>query len=80
MSKKDPGSYEVCSSPSPALAPERLRTALGGIETATHCLDLSAVPWRPVGAEHWEHAKGLLNEARRALAQAMAVWKTYHKD
>jgi hypothetical protein len=64
----------VCDSLSPAVAPERLRSALERIAEAEHCLDLSATSWHPIGVDHWEQARRHLAQARSCVEGALAPW------
>jgi hypothetical protein len=65
---------DVCTSTSPSLVPDRLRTALSHVDDADRCLDISAAAWRPVASDHWELARKLLAEARAEIAQALEPW------
>ena len=66
----------ACDSASPAVVPERLRSALDLIAEADHCLDFSGAAWRPVGADQWEQARHFLAQARMAVEGALAPWNS----
>lgn len=65
---------DICGSLSPSHVPPRLRAALDRIDSADRCLDLTDAAWRPVAAEHWDHARRLLAQVRSEVEAALAPW------